>query len=153
MIKISVRPSIKDVKKKVQRAKDDMEKSHPAMKMIAVFLDQWVQRNFRSQGKNAHSSGWKPLKAGGRWKGRGPTRRLDTSAKILQATGRLRMSFTPFSSEDNAGIGSELSYSKPHEEGLGHLPQRRMLPTQRQVRQEVERRLKDWQKKVVDKHD
>ena len=57
-------------------------------------------------------------------------KRYGQSAKLLQDTGRLRKSFSPFYSRNTAGIGSSLSYSVAHEIGLPvrNLPARRMLP-------------------------
>lgn len=111
---------------------------------VSAFLDRWVQKNFRSEGGNV--GGWEPFARGGRWvKGRG----LDTNAKLLQDTGRLRSSFLPFATKNNAGIGSELEYSKNHEEGLNHLPVRRMLPNQAEVKDDVKRILERGVKKAI----
>ena len=96
---------------------------------IAIFLDQWVQRNFKAQGASLKGSVWPPFKYGGRpIKGGG----LDTSAKLLQDTGALRASHLPFSSKSDAGIGSLLPYSKFHQEGIG-VPMRRTLPERVEV--------------------
>lgn len=97
-------------------------------KKIATFLDQWVQRNFKSQGANLKGDVWPRFAAGGRRK-RGI---LDTSAKLLQDTGALRASHLPFSSKSDAGIGSLLPYSKFHQEGIG-VPRRRTLPERVEV--------------------
>ena len=100
-------------------------------KKISIFLDQWVQRNFKNQGSQLSGSDtWPPFKSGGRrLKGAG----LDTSAKLLQDTGALRASHLPFSSGVDAGIGSTLPYSKYHQEGIG-VPMRRTLPKAIEVR-------------------
>ena len=96
-------------------------------KKISIFLDNWVQKNFKTQGQMV--GGWEPFKIGGRWiKGKG----LDTGAKLLQDTGRLRASFLPFASKNDAGIGSDLPYSKIHQEGKG-VPKRRVLPQKGEV--------------------
>jgi phage gpG-like protein len=94
-------------------------------KKISIFLDQWVLRNFQTEGRNV--GGWANFKAGGRRRKGGG---IDTTAKLLQDTGVLRRSFVPFSSKKSAGIGSDLFYSKPHQEGerSRNLPQRRMIP-------------------------
>lgn len=90
---------------------------------VAIILDRWVQRNFKSEG--GHVGGWTPFKRGGRPL---PGGGIDTSAKLLQDTGALRLSFRMFWDSKQAGIGSRLKYSKYHEEGTSRLPQRRMLP-------------------------
>ena len=96
-----------------------------ANKKAAIFLDQWVQKNFRSEGGNV--GGWLPLKRR-RNRGRDSGGRFTANDKILQDTGRLRLSFLPFATPKDAGIGSQLPYSILHEKGLGFLPERRMLP-------------------------
>lgn len=57
--------------------------------------------------------------------------------KILQVTGHLRQSFAPFSDADQAGVGARASfgvdYAAVHEEGSGHVPQRKMLPDDAQA--------------------
>lgn len=125
-----------------------------AHKKISILLDRWVQTNMRSQGKRV--GGWKPFaevcfggprspyhktKVCGRGRviGRGKGRKLDKSAKLLLDTGTLRKSLAGgvFYSRNNAGVGSDLVYAKPHEEGKGPLPQRRMLPTDKEVRRDV----------------
>jgi hypothetical protein len=87
-----------------------------------------VQQNFRTQGGNV--GGWTPFARGGRrLRGGG----IDTSAMLLQDKGALRLSFRMFWDRKQAGIGSKLKYSKPHEEGNSHVPKRRMLPQERDV--------------------
>lgn len=95
---------------------------------VAIILDRWVQRNFKTEG--GHVGGWTPFKRGGRPL---PGGGIDTTAKLLQDTGALRLSFRMFWDSKQAGIGSRLKYSKPHEEGTSRLPQRRMLPAERDV--------------------
>jgi phage gpG-like protein len=80
-------------------------------KKAAIFLDQWVQKNFQTEGSLV--GGWRAIKRSG---------------KILQDTGRLRGSFTPFADDDDAGIGSDLKYSAAHDKGTSTIPQRRILP-------------------------
>jgi phage gpG-like protein len=78
---------------------------------VSVWLDRWVQRNFRSEGGKV--GGWLELAEATiarRTKGRGKG-----SAKILQDTGRLRASFSPFHTRRSAGIGSDIKYAKIHE--------------------------------------
>lgn len=108
-------------------------------KKIALFLDRWVQQNFKSEGGKV--GGWPPFAHGGRLRIQpGKPASFDPRAKLLQDTGRLRASFTPFSNKRTAGIGSDLSYSEKHEEGEGRLPQRRMLPRRKDVQAEVRER-------------
>ena len=93
---------------------------------VSTYLDRWVQSNFKTEGGKV--GGWVPFSYGGRLTKGG----VDFTAKLLQDTGRLRASFTPFHSKTDAGIFSDLDYSKNHEEGIG-VPQRRLLPKKIEV--------------------
>jgi len=55
-------------------------------------------------------------------------RKKGYSGTPLIRTGNLRQSFRPFSTNDTAGVGSEVRYSQYHETGTSRLPQRAMLP-------------------------
>lgn len=126
-VQIIVKPTLKQVRARNQRRLKELRKTKNPNQKVAVFLDQWVQDNFKSEGGKV--GGWAPLKAGGR-RVKGV---FDSTAKILQDTGRLRISFLPFASKTNAGIGSDIPYAKKHEEGEGALPVRRMLPKKAEV--------------------
>lgn len=117
--------------KGVMRAKHGKLKGMTlAHKKISIYLDQWTKRNMKSEGGLLSDGAWKPFKAGGRRKGGS----IDTSAKLLQDTGTLRLSLLPFHNRKTAGIGSSLKYAKTHELGLGNVPQRRLLPRDSEVR-------------------
>jgi len=137
-IETRVRPPLKEFNDRLAKARKNLAASKPAMKKVSVFLDRWVQDNFKSEGGKV--GGWKELAAGGRWvRGRG----LDTSAKVLQDTGRGRASFTPFASKNDAGIGSDLPYMRDHDRGEQGQEQRRILPEGDEVHDEVEEILDD----------
>lgn len=138
-ISLSVAPNLGLLARRFRAARDAMGDFRAPFRESSVFLDRWVQRNFRSEGGEV--GGWPPLKpatvrnrlrrqirsgASSRGPGAG-------TLKILQVSGRLRLSFAPFHSPVQAGIGSDLPYSKYHEEGAGPLPVRRMLPKRREV--------------------
>lgn len=131
VIKVKWRPNLRVIRQRFGKGvKVLREMPH---RRIAVFLDQWVQKNFKGEGQAV--GGWAPFQAGGRWrKGFG----IDATAKLLQDTGALRASFLPFASKRDAGIGSLLPYSKSHEKGEGALPVRRMLPKFPEVEDDVE---------------
>lgn len=128
-IKVTSKPTANELQVILSRKQKAMTSFRVVHKKASILLDKWVQRNFRREGKDLGADKWPPFKAGGRIK-KGI---LDTGAKLLQDTGRLRGSFRPFHSERDAGIGSALPYSKPHELGLGHLPMRRMLPKEKDI--------------------
>jgi len=127
-----IRGGSRAAKKKLQEVIRKVKNPRVANKRVSVWLLRWVNENFKSQGGKV--GGWKPFKLGGR---KIPGGGIDRSAKLLQDTGRLRASFSPFHSRNTAGVGSDLNYSLTHELGLPHknLPSRRMLPldTDRQV--------------------
>jgi phage gpG-like protein len=130
-VSIKFEPTVDELKKRQEGRKKKLESLDTVMAKVAVYLDQWVQRNFQSEGGNV--GGWLPFAAGGRWK----NGKFDPSAKLLQDTGRLKHSFLPFSSKKNAGVMSDLDYSIFHEEGTAYLPSRRMLPEAKEVKQPI----------------
>lgn len=135
-------PVLDTLKAKLAAARDGLQNDGPAMRQVAVYLDQWVQRNFKGQGSNVGN--WVPFAYGGRLTTKAKAnaksiegrRYIQTNAQLLQDTGALRLSFLPFVRKGVAGIGSDLPYSKPHEEGEG-VPQRRMLPKNEEVQPQV----------------
>lgn len=138
-IKVDMRPKVNDLRKRHRDMLAKLKDNVSAFKKVAILLDRWVQKNFRTEGGNVGK--WQRFAQGGR-RVRGG---IDTSAKLLQDTGRLRVSFTPFASRDNAGIGSDVVYSEFHNFGVpGKLPQRRMLPVSREIFKEA--------KKIIERH-
>ncbi len=127
MITVDVMPirgGSKPAQKKLRELIRKVKNPTPANREVSVWLHRWVNNNFKSQGGNV--GGWLPFKHGGRVTSSG----IDASAKLLQLTGRLRLSFNHFYGRAVAGIGSNLSYGITHELGLPHknIPARRMLP-------------------------
>ena len=143
--------SEKDIQRMIERqkkARREMVDFGSPYHKSAAFLDRWVQTNFKTSGGKV--GGWKPFAHGGRV-GLGDPRPpgatdfkivapwgvldgwKDSSAKLLQDTGTLRHSFIPFASKKNAGIGSDLIYSKTHDQGRGNIPQRRILPEKKEI--------------------
>lgn len=138
-ISFSLTPKSKALHRRLGRAAKEIKDFKPMYKKLSIYLDRWVLTNFRTEGGNV--GGWTPFKLGGRPVGGGV---IDHSAKLLQDTGTLRASFHPRHSATNAWIFSALDYAEPHNEGLGHLPQRRMLPKRSEVIDDV--------LKIADKH-
>lgn len=125
-MRIDVKPTLKQLEQRMAKAKVAITERGPINKKVSILLDAWVQQNFRTEG--ARAGGWQAFKFPefGRYiTGQG----WDPSAKLLQDTGRLKLSFIPFANKTDIGIGSELPYAKYHEEGTSRLPQRRMLPS------------------------
>lgn len=127
-VAVEFSPSVEEIQRRLRRRVESIVDLRKPNQQVAIVLDRWVQRNFKTEGGNV--GGWTPFKRGGR---RLPGGGIDTSAKLLQDTGALRLSYRLFWNSEIVGIGSDLDYSKPHEEGDGRLPQRRMLPQERDV--------------------
>lgn len=119
-------------------ARKELSRHAPVLKQVSVYLDQWVQRNFQTSGGKA--GGWKPFALGGRFR----NGKLDTSAKLLMDTGRLRLSFFPGVRGGTAFIRSDLPYAAAHNEGTSKLPQRRILPVESEVRADVNDIIARW---------
>lgn len=113
-------------------------------KGASIFLDQWVQRNFKGEGDKV--GGWEPFLYGGRLtpkkaggeKGKAG-KYINPSAKLMMDSGTLRSSFHPFSDKRQAGIGSKLPYAKQHDQGEDGTIQRRLLPEDGEVQTELKR--------------
>lgn len=137
LVGVTVDPPLDAVKQRfAERKKRIADKSIP-YRQASIYLDRWVQENFKSEGGKV--GGWAPFKHGGRVMRGG---RIDTSAKLLQDTGRLRMSFIPWAERDDAGIGSDLEYSQYHYDPAhprrgGALPVRRTLPVKKEVARDI----------------
>jgi phage gpG-like protein len=134
---VTVSPTLESLRNRNKRAVAALGNFKPAYQRIGVFLDQWVQQNFRQEGGVLSDGPWPPFARGGRVVMSAQGTYLDTSAKLLQDTGRLRASFDPFVTKRNVGIGSDLPYARAHHEGIGDLPERRLLPEQHEVRRPV----------------
>lgn len=119
--------SLEDLQRLLEKARREVADLDNPHARISAFLDQWVQDNFKTEGGSV-PGGWEPFAFGGRINME--TGEVDASAKLLQDTGRLRSSFVPFATNDNAGIGSRIPYSEKHQEGdlFNNLPAREMLP-------------------------
>ena len=142
------KPSVQELKKSVEARRKQLANFRTPYTRASIFLDQWVQRNFKSEGGKV--GGWKPF-AQSTLEHIAQTDPGRQPAKLLQRTGRLRSTFLPFASDDDAGIGSNLFYSKFHNEGLGRLPQRRLLPTRDLVMADIRRIFKNYTTEVITK--
>lgn len=140
-----------EMKGNLKTARSALKDEGVVMRQIAVYLDQWVQQNFKSSGEKV--GGWEPFKYGGRLtikkkanaKSIVGHRWINGSAKLLMDTSLLRHSFLPFIRKGLAGIGSELPYSKAHNDGIpDKLPKRRILMEQSEVLDDVHEILDNW---------
>ena len=138
-VSVKVKPSLQEVRKRLQTMRREVMDIKSPLAKAAIYLDQWVQRNFKSEGGEV--GGWVPFKKNKAGiplvevqdPGRKP-------AKLLQKSGRLRLSFAPFSDGKVAGIGSDLPYAKTHHKGEGHVPERQLLPDKGTAKRTVQQR-------------
>jgi phage gpG-like protein len=136
-IEVIVKPTLEELRKRLAKKRAAVTDLRTPYARAAVLLDQWVQRNFKTEGGKV--GGWAPFAKNKdgvpivelRDPGRAP-------AKLLQRTGRLRASFNPMANKKQAGIGSDLPYAKTHHEGIG-VPERQLLPDHNPAYKEVMR--------------
>jgi len=114
-VRISARPTMRAMKSRLEKRLEEIGVMTVPNKKAAIFLDRWVQQNFRTEGGSV--GGWAPIQRKG---------------KILQDTGRLRLSFLPFADSKDAGVGSKLDYAEKHDKGI-RIQRRRILPEHREV--------------------
>lgn len=105
--------------------------------VVAGKLWSMVMENFKSESHEGEP--WEPLAPS--TIERRQTKRGGKVA-ILQDTGQLRQSFESFSNNDLAGVGSVSSrkhaeLSEIHQEGLGNVPARPMLPSEKRAQAEA----------------
>lgn len=137
-IQVIVKPTLEALRKRLAKKRAAVMDLRTPYARASVLLDQWVQKNFKSEGGKV--GGWLPFAKNKDGipivELRNPKR---APAKLLQDTGRLRSSFTPFASKSHAGIGSDLPYAKTHHEGTGNAPERQLLPDHNPAYREVMR--------------
>jgi len=102
-----------------------------------VIIDRWIQKNFQQEGKLAMGGGgWKSLAAATiEQRRKGKKSRFGT--KILQDRGWLRDKWKKTWTARYGAVQSKMDYSEGHHKGLGHLPERRILPTEKQMMPEL----------------
>jgi len=120
--------SIQEVNRRLDRFQAAMEDTTQPNRQASIAMYGWLIRNYDREG--ALIGGWAPLhpKTVAEKKELGKER-------MLVRSGALRQSYVPFYTKENAGVGSELIYSKPHQEGnpARNLPARPMLPSREVV--------------------
>lgn len=164
-VTFEVNPPLKELEAELRRERERLKQQEALssdwmvmMKKVGVFLDRWVQLNFRSEGGKV--GGWTPLAPStiaGRVRRnlrstrqgrniRGRTSAVPISAgrfKMLQVSGRLRSSYHPFAKKDDAGIGSKIPYAEPLHKGASkpgtawRLPARPQVPEHKHVDRDI----------------
>ncbi len=105
----------------------------PTYRKAGILIQRWIDLNFRREGgmHDKASLKWVPLKAStvaGRRKGTGVGR-----PRILQDTGRLKADWQMIVTTRSITYRSQKSYSRAHEDGTSRIPQRKILPEEKQA--------------------
>jgi len=172
-IEVKMSPPISAVLKALGAKMDKLTDFRPLNMRVSTFFFQWVQRNFRTEGRELADPKWPPFKYGGRVVSK--TRRnskgnrvrnklakaqsvvnrshIDPSAKLLQDTGLLRQSFNPpYYDSKLARVGSfgeRSPVAERHHFGIGHLPERQLVPRPEQVQKEIYDIALEYTKRVL----
>lgn len=112
---------LRSLNHRLERFADSIERPIEANRQASIALYGWTLRNFNQRG--TLQGGWAPL----------APRTIVQKARIrkevpLVRSGAMRSGFTQFYSNDNAGVGNEVRYSRFHHEGTEHIPRRELLP-------------------------
>lgn len=93
-----------------------------------VAIDAWIQKNFQQEGGLVlPGQGWQKLAP------QTIARRRQKSSRILQDTGHLKSRWKKQWTNKRGLIQSGVPYSVFHEEGTKHIPQRKILPEEKQI--------------------
>ena len=114
-------------RRNLERLAGELTNPVQANKAAATAIYGWTMRNYDAEG--VHQKPRWPALAERTVK----RKARKGKEKMLVMSGHMRASILPFWSKDNAGVGSEVEYAAHHEEGRKHLPQRKILPTERVV--------------------
>lgn len=150
----------------LDRKQEGLGRRGSAFHKAVIMLDAWVQRNFQTEGKMAYpGDGWKPLapstiagrRSQGRYQNAARERGKDAGSatvRILQDVGWLRSRWRHIWNDRMALIQSGVDYGVYHdsdEPRSGRLPQRKILPREKQVMPELLRIFGDFVRTNLDK--
>ena len=136
---------VRALQRRMKKLKGGLSDRRKLNARVTVVIDRWIQKNFQQQGRLAYpGKGWQklsPVTIAQRRKGGG-------GAKILQDTGQLKSRWKKQWTRKFAKIQSGVPYSEDHQEGLG-VPERRIFPTEAQIRPELEKVFMDYIKVLI----
>jgi phage gpG-like protein len=112
---------LRAMNRKLEQFAESIARPIEANRQASIALYGWTIRNFDRQG--GLQGGWAPLRPN----------TIRDKARIgkqvpLVRNGHMRSGFTQFYSEENAGVGNEVSYSKYHHFGTEKMARRELLP-------------------------
>lgn len=127
------------VLKRMQGKLTRLRNKKTANARAVAFIDSWIQRNFRGQGKLAMGgTGWQPLAPSTIARRRhGKNKSLAGVTAILQDKGNLRSHWKHLYTPEKIAVQSSEEYGIYHDsdEPRPRLPQRRIVPRTPQVRE------------------
>jgi len=135
----------KELDAKLKKLAKQVAQPKLMFKQIVVEVDAWVLRNIQREGKLIQAGGWRPFKPftykgklytrGRIIKGRSTGKaypkwkwKVDSRARLLQDTGRLRQSIRHSYSRWSGKVFTRLPYAIDHHTGTSKLPARPIIP-------------------------
>lgn len=135
--------------KRFKKRKLKLDQKRAVNKRILVFLDGWIQRNFRQEGRLSDSKGWIPLAESTKARRRkGKSKKgIAREPKILQDTGTLRSKWDHHYSNKQVRLTSGVPYAVYHDSDKKprkRLPQRKILPREKDVGKKIREIYGGW---------
>ncbi len=114
----------KELDRKIKKVRKNLSNFKVVNKSIVIFLDQEIQKQFKTEGVHLTKNKWESLKEAtiNRRRNKAPPYR------ILQDTGFLKSRWEHIFTQRKAAIKSKVEYGIYHDEGRGHLPERKIIP-------------------------
>ena len=142
MIPLIAYTNAKRVLVSMQRKFTRLKDRTTANARAVAFIDSWIQRNFRTEGKIAMGgTGWQPLApstiAGRR---HGKNKSMAGKVAILQDRGNLRSHWKHLYTPEKIAVQSSEEYGTYHDSDAprtSNLPQRKIVPRKEQVKKEL----------------
>lgn len=140
------------IRAKARKLEDRGRRGGPFHRSV-IFLDGWIQKNFKSDGQLAMGAGgWQPLAPStvkARERGWGYYKPKTSSAQILRHKGFLMRRWKHDYNDRRAVIENFAThkgfyYGPAHDEGTGRLPERRILPQKKQVEPQIAKIFGKW---------
>ncbi len=130
---------------KAKKIKTKLERRRTINHKAVIVMDRWIQKNFQQQGKLAVQGGWDDISPATKERRRkGINKKRRGQFKILQDTGQLRQRWEHVYTNRMAKITSNVDYGIYHEKGTKRIPQRKIMPTEKQVMPELKKLFTGW---------
>ena len=130
--------NLPEVERNMARRANKLNDRRTVNAACLTVVDRWIQDNFKTEGGKV--GGWKPLKpATIAARRHGSNKALAGQVKILQDTGQLRSNWKHIVDRTTGRLRSlvkgkgGVSYGLFHDQGLGNLPKRQIIPEPKQI--------------------